>query len=96
MKRTTMAFLGLTTLLSGCDENKEMNLGGCDVGGLQVQATYHQTQGIDRISLEIYKDGKIVGSINHVYYGDWVQCDDNKRLNVKSDVMYFTPNPEKK
>ena len=65
MKPTTMVFLGLTTLLSGCDENKEIELAGCEMGELQVRVIYHQIyDGVDYSTLDLYKDGKIVGSLN--------------------------------
>lgn len=94
--RTLGALLGLTTLL-GCEEAKDLNLGGCDTGGLQFQAIYHQRPAGGYTSLEIYKDGKIVGSIESVHSGDWVQCDDNRKLNVmQGQTIYFSHSPEKK
>ncbi|MBI3290841.1 hypothetical protein HYZ76_01000, partial [Candidatus Falkowbacteria bacterium] len=81
MKLTTFgAVIGLTSLLGGCDNNKEIELAACDVGGLQARAIYHQQfVGVDYTTLDLYKDGKIVGSLsprmdNGTY--DWVQCDD--------------------
>ena len=41
MKQTTIgAIMSLTALLGGCDDNKEIELAGCDVGGLQARAIY--------------------------------------------------------
>jgi len=94
MKQTTMgALIGLTSLLGGCDENKEIKLVGCDVGGLRVQATYHQKSGkVDYTTLDLYKDGKIVGSVVPKMR-DWVQCDDGGKLNVTSGIpkVYYIP-----
>lgn len=96
------ALISLTTLLSGCDENKDIELAGCDMGGLQVRAVYHQQYGeVDFTTLDLYKDGKMVGSLNprrnnRTY--EWVQCDDGRKLNFRpgNPIVYFSPSPEKK
>ena len=80
MKFTTMgAIVSLTALVSGCEETKYLEMGGCDMGGLQVKVIYRQRSGaVDFVSLDFYKDEKTVGHIDRIRYEDWIQCDDNR------------------
>ncbi len=88
--------VGLTTLLSGCDDNTTRVVEVCNNGPLQVQAVYHEvSMGLDYLTVDIYGDGKLVGSINT---GDdhgsikgrntWINCGDS---NVYIGNSVFGP-----
>ncbi len=81
------AIMGLTALLSGCDENQEKVLAACDMAGVQVRAVYHQRHGeFDYVTLDFYKENKIVASVIpfRSEYPNWVQYDDGRKLNLSS------------
>lgn len=89
--KTIGAFLGLTALVSGCDNNEERELAACDVGGVQVRAVYHKVVGHDYISFDFYRGGEITGSLGPIKSG-WVQCDDGRKLSrvYGNYEVYFT------
>lgn len=97
-----IAVVGLTALVSGCDDNKDIILATCKNDNVKIQVVQHQLSGrADHLTVEFYKtDKKGAGDLHFgtmltpesAYEADFFQfqCDNGRTLKIAEN--YFSLN----